>query len=132
MAASLPSASGATLRKSLAEVCPSPVKAHLEPQVPATRLRDDAEEAIRRTSSGKVAASTIGISEGRLSHKHDDGSLTLAQLETLGPEFAVEFAQQLQAAYGPLAKTPAQHAEEKLDEIQAALNEVRQFIRSTM
>lgn len=129
MPPSVPSSSATTLRKSLAGVCPSPVKAHLDPQVPATRLRDDAEEAIDRTSSQKAAAATIGISQGRLSHKNDDGTLTLAQLETLGPEFAVEFGVSIQKKYGPLVKSPSEHAEDLIDQMQADLNELRQFVR---
>lgn len=127
MPSTLPVRAPATPRESLADICGKPVKASLDPQVPATNLRGDAAEAIKRTSGQKGAALTIGLNEGRLSHKNTDGSLTLAQLEALGPAFAVEFATRLLEAYGPLA-TPKSRAQQKVRELRAAADELDQLL----
>lgn len=103
MAATLSSASPATERKTLADVSTRAIKVELRtvsPQVPATPLRQVAAEAVRRATSQKAAAADIGISEARLSHKLKDGSLTLAQLETLGVKFGAELGAGCQQVYG--------------------------------
>lgn len=129
MAITVASTAQAMERKSLADVCGKPVKAALAPQLPATDLRRDAAEAMRRVSSQKSAAITIGLDEGRLSHKNSDGTLTLAQLEKLGPDYAAELGKSLVEKYAPLAASPLEQIEKRLDEIQALVNEVRQGVR---
>lgn len=113
MANSVTHQGDATRREKLAEVATRPAKAQLS----ATELRAVAADALRRTTSQKAAAVDIGIDEGRLSHKLKDGSLTLAQLEALGPEFGAEFGRRLLAAYGEVVKTAQERARERLPEI---------------
>ena len=127
MSSTVPDPSGATLRETLAGVRGKPIKADLRPQAPDSRLRDVAADALRRTSSQKAAAIDIDLSEGRLSHKLQDGTLTLAQLEALGPVFAAKFGKDLVEKFGPLAD-PRDHARRLCDDIQALVNQLRQFV----
>lgn len=117
----------ATERETLPAPCGAHAKADLRPQVPATRLRDVAAEALQRTSSQKSAAIDIAISEGRLSHKLQDGSLTLAQLEALGPSYAVALGESLIEQFAPLA-TPKARALQQVSEAERALKEIRQAL----
>lgn len=128
MSSSIAERQAATPRETLASVRGSAVKADLKPQVPATSLREVAAEAIRRVTSQKAAATDIGIHEGRLSHKLRDGSLTLAQLEALGPEYGAELGRELVEQYGPLAASPKEHARKVIHEIEARLVELKQFV----
>lgn len=71
-------------------------KADLRPaEVPGSIFREVAAETLRRGGSQKAAAITLAISEGRLSSKLKDGSLTLKQLEQFGPDYLTEFARGL-------------------------------------
>ena len=98
-----------------------PAKAQLrpdiEPEVDGRRFREVAADALRRMTSQKAAALAIGISEGRLSTKLQDGSLTLRQLEALGLEYAVQLAHDVLVAYGASAKSSKQRARERLPEM---------------
>lgn len=114
-------------RKTLADVCGKQAKADLHPQVPATDLRGPAVEARERTVKLESAAADIGIHQSRLSHKFSDGSITLRELGRLGPDYAAEFGRQLVEQYGPLSD-PKDRIRRKCDEMQAILNEVRQFV----
>jgi len=84
-------------------------------------LRPHAREAMR-DACGKqgAAARDIGISEGRLSSKLEDGSLTLAQIGSLGPGYARALARRLLDAYGTAADSPAM----RLVRIESALREL--------
>lgn len=95
----------------------SAVDSEAEPEVDGRRFRKVAGEALRRVSSQKAAALSMGISEGRLSSKLKDGSLTLKQLETLGADYAVRFALDLLDAFGHVTKSPKERARERLPEI---------------
>lgn len=106
----------ATPREKLPETSGQPVKASLRPQVPATRLRDVAAEALQQATSQKAAALDIDISEGRLS-----------QLETLGPQYAVKFGEQLIEQFAPLA-TPIARARQQVKEARRALDEIEQAL----
>lgn len=93
----------ATPRESLAEVRGVPLKASLrEPQaqLAAPLLREVAADALWKTTSQTAAAIDIEISDGRLSHKLKDGSLTLKQLEKLGPQFGAEFGAGCRRVFG--------------------------------
>lgn len=129
MAAIIANSSAATPRERLADVRGHQAKADLREQVGATRLREIAAEALRRVTSQKAAATDIGIHEGRLSHKLKDGSLTLAQLESFEhePKFYAELGRLLTEAYGPL-DDPKVRAQRACDEVQALVNELRQYI----
>lgn len=92
-------------RRTLADVCgrdASRPKADLQPQAGATRLRDVAAETIRAGGKQESAARDIEIHPARLSHKLKDGSLTLAQLEKLGPDYARAFGEGLMDQFGPV------------------------------
>lgn len=106
------------------------VKVELQAQGRTSSLRELAGDAIRATSgNARAAAIDLNIHEGHLSRQLKDGSLRLEQLEVLGPTLLAELGRQLQHAYGPLAASPAQHAEAVIDQMQAQLNELRQFVR---
>lgn len=87
----------ATERQSLAGSC---AKAELRAQVGAPPLREVAADALKRVTSQKAAALDVGISEGRLSHKVKDGTLTLRELEALGPDFGRALGEECQRTYG--------------------------------
>lgn len=127
MPASLPKLDGATERKSLADVSGHQVKADLRPQVAASPLREVAKDTVRAVASQKAAASDIGISESRVSHKFDDGSMTLAQLEALGPTYAAEFGRRLLEVYGPL-QSPRAQVKQEIREMRQRLDRLDQFV----
>ena len=103
-------------------------KAELSTQGGASALRDIAAEAIRATSGkARAAAMDLGIHEGHLSRQLKDGTIRLEQLEQLGPTFAAKFGQELVEQYGPLSD-PKARARQLCDDVQAAVNELRQFI----
>jgi hypothetical protein len=137
MASSLSPTVPATPRESLADLRPRQAKADLraqegatastDPQSFASPLRDLAAETLRRVTSQKAAAIDIGIHEGRLSHKLKDGSLTVAQLEALGPVYAAELGELLVAQYGPLSD-PKDAARKALERIEDELRLLRQYV----
>lgn len=114
-------------RASLADVCGTTVKADLRPHTSAPLLREIAAEAVEHTAIQKVAADQIGIHRARLSHKLKDGTLTLAQLETLGPEFGAELGRMLIDAFAPL-DTPKARALRNIRDAHAALRELEQAL----
>jgi hypothetical protein len=108
MPSTMPAHAPASHREELASVRGRQAKAALEPQVPASSLRDLAAEAIR-ASHGKARAAAIdlGIHEASLSRQLKDGSLRLEQLETLGPATLAELGRQLTETFGPLSTPQA-------------------------
>lgn len=131
MGSTMNSAVSASPRERLAEVRGSQAKADLKAQPSATRLREIAAEALRRVTSQKAAAAEIGLHQGRLSHKLVDGSLTLAQLESLEhtPAFCAEFGKLLLEEYGQLAD-PKDYIYKRLRDVEEALHEFKQFLES--
>lgn len=117
----------ATPRERLADVRGSAVKADLKAQLPATSMRAVAADAIHAVTSQKAAASDIGINEGRLSHKLKDGSLTLAQLEALGPRYTAKLGADLVERFAPLA-TPLAQAKQCLKDAERSLSEARDLL----
>jgi protein subunit release factor A len=116
-------------REELASIRPRQAKADLTPQGTASSFREIAAEAIHR-SHGKqeTAAHDVGIHFASLSRQLKDGTLRLEQMEKLGPAFAVTFAEELLRQYGELAN-PKDYALRKIDEIESALREIRQYVR---
>lgn len=114
-------------RPSLAGVCGKPVKADLHPHTGAPRMRDVAASSVENSGTQKGAAAEIGIDRSRLSHKLKDGSLNLAQMESLGPTFLAEFGRRLLEEFGPLS-TPQQRVREAIREIRRRCDEVEQFL----
>lgn len=127
MGNSLPASSSALPRESLATVRATDNKTALHPQVPASPLREIAKDAIRRIGKQSAAASDIGIHEGRLAHKLADGTLSLAELERLGPQYAAEFGRQLLERFGPLA-TPQARARQTVRAMRQALDELDAYL----
>lgn len=85
-------------RKSLPALPDKAVKTASVPPLPAqdeVLLLAVAALALRRTCSQKAAAIDMGLSEGRLSTKLTDGSLTLKQLSKLGPKYLSELRRAL-------------------------------------
>lgn len=103
---------------------PKPAKAQLEA---STGLREVAKEAIRRVGKQSAAASDIGIHEGRLAHKLTDGTLSLGELEKLGPHYAAEFGRQLLERFGPIS-TPHARAQLLMRELGRLHSELAQII----
>jgi len=101
-------------------------KAELDPKPPESFLRGIARETIQRGKQG-AAALDIGISEGRLSAKLSDGTLALKDLEALGPEFAVTFAEEVLRQIGPLA-TPKARAKQLLRDRRRIDEELEQLM----
>lgn len=127
MGASVPVISAATPRESLASVRATANKSAVRSQEPASPLREVAKDAIRRVGKQSAAASDIGIHEGRLAHKLSDGTISLAELEKLGPHYAAEFGRQLLERFGPLA-TPHARAQQLLRECRRMHDELAQLI----
>lgn len=127
MGNSLPASSSALPRESLATVRATDNKTALHSQVPASPLREIAKDAIRRIGKQSAAASDIGIHEGRLAHKLADGTLSLAELERLGPQYAAEFGRQLLERFGPLA-TPQARARQTVRAMRQALDELDAYL----
>lgn len=127
MAATMRSSSAGTQRDTLPTRSGGQVKADSRPELPGTRLRDVAADALHMTTSQKAAALDIEISDGRLSSKLKDGSLTLAQLESLGPQYAVKLGEQLIETFAPLA-TPKARAQQQIREIRQRLEELDQVL----
>lgn len=126
MAQSIAERQSAPERNSLADVCGKPIKAGLHPQVPATNVREVAAEARARVVKLESAADEIGIHPARLSHKFTDGTLTLAQIERLGPTYAAELGRLLVEQFAPLA-TPAARIRKLADEQERIAAELRQL-----
>lgn len=127
MSSSVTQAKPAPERASLAGVCGEPIKATLRPHTSAPLLREVAAIAVEHTAIQKQAADQIGIHRARLSHKLKDGSLTLAQLEALGPEFGAELGRMLLDAFGPLS-TPQSRARQDIRDIKRLLDELEQVV----
>lgn len=112
---SLPNDAAARQREELASACV---------------LRDLVAEAIHATSGNARAASIdLGIHEAHLSRLLKEGTVRIEQLEVLGPAFAVRFAHDLLARFGPLCD-PKDHARRSLTQIEAACRDLRQFVDS--
>lgn len=126
MASSLSNDLTGTPRHSLPERSGGPLKADTRPEDAGTLLRDVAAEALKRVTSQKVAAIDIKISEGRLSSKLKDGSLTLKQLEALGSIYGQRLGEVCREAYGtedPQARIrrAIREAQQKIAEVAEAL-----------
>lgn len=127
MAAKVALLDGATERQSLPATSGRPLKIEPQPKVPARTLRlvSTVADAVRLTDQQKNAAAAIGISEGRLSAKLKDGSLTVAQLDRLGDVFGQRLGEECVRTFG--TETAEQRfrrlileAREKFAEIEAA------------
>lgn len=119
-------------RKTVADVCGKDAvrpKADLHPQPIASDLRGPAAEARVRSVKLESAADEIGIHPSRLSHKFSDGTVTLAQLEKLGPKYAFEFGRELMERYGPLSN-PHDYADRLLLEAERVIFELKQYVSS--
>lgn len=108
----------------------SMAKATLRDKTAGDRLSPVVMDVTKRVFEKQgAAASHLGKDEGNFSRDGKAGRLTTAQLSALGPTFLAELGAELVEQFGPMAKSPVEHAEQKLDEIQAAINEVRQYVR---
>jgi hypothetical protein len=122
MAPKIPAELTATERASFADVRPQPVKAELRQQPPATPIWEVAAMALERVKPQKEAAADIGIHRGRLCHKLKDGSLTLKQLQALGPVYGRAFGEACCEVYG--AETPEARRARLIRSIQSSIDEL--------
>ena len=104
-----------------------PVKAAPRPKGPERFLREPAKDAIQATQKQGTAATDIGLSEGRLSAKLSDGTITLGELERLGVAWAVRYAEEVLRQHGALA-SPAARAREVIRIMHRCLDEVAQYL----
>jgi len=112
-------------RPSLADTCGKKLMAHAKPHQPAPVVREAAAEAINRTGTHKGAATDLGLDRSRFTHKLSDGTLTLKELEALGPAFVAKFGEELLERAMPLA-TPAARLREQIRSIRRAVDELEQ------
>lgn len=124
-ASSLARTSAVTPQERLSEIHGSPAKAALHPKEPETFLRDIAKDTIQIVGKQGSAATEIDISEGRLSAKLDDGSITLKQLERLGVPYAVRLAEEILRQLGPLA-TPKDRMRAEIRAMRRHMDELEQ------
>lgn len=128
MPSSLRSTSAAPEDPRLAGLCASDNKGALPPHTPAPLVREAASEAVRASGHvHKAAASDLGLDRSRFSHKLKDGTLTLKEMEILGPAFAVKFGTELLERFGPLA-TPHARAKQLLREMDRMNQELGQLL----
>lgn len=127
MAQSIVASSPATPRESLANVRATANKTAVRPQEAASPMREVAKDAIRRVGKQSAAASDIGIHEGRLAHKLTDGTISIGELERLGPHYAAEFGRQLLERFGPLS-TPQARIRQAIRDARANLELIEQGV----
>lgn len=126
MSRSLANAAVETPQQTLPSPSGRSVRATLIPKAPESFLRPIAKDVIQRGKQSS-AATEIGISEGRLSAKLGDGTLTLGELEKLGPAVAVTFAEEVLKQLGPLC-TPEARIRQSIRNAKAALDEAEQMV----
>lgn len=126
-ASSLAASSSEAPQQKLSGIHGSPVKASLHPKEPEGFLRETAKDTIQTVGKIETAAVDIDISAARLSAKLADGSVTLKQLESLGINYAVRWAEDILRKLGPLA-TPQARMREQIRAIRRAADELEQGI----
>ena len=112
------------------QTLPSPsgrsARAELRPKAPERSLRVIAKDVLQRGKQA-AAATEIGISEGRLSAKLGDGTLSLGELEKLDVNVVVSIAEEVLRQLGPLATPPARIRQE-IRRIRQACDEIEQGV----
>lgn len=126
MKSSLAHAPAETPQQNLPRPSGRSVKADLAPKDPESSLRVIAKDVIQRGKQSS-AASEVGLSEGRLSAKLGDGTFNVSEMERLGPEFAVTFAQEILQQLGPLC-TPQARMRAEIRAIRKACDELEQGV----
>lgn len=127
MASSMAERSHAREQQDLAGIRATKLSPPLKAQVSATDFQAVVSEAIRAVSSQKAAAVDLGISEGRLSHKLSDGTLTARDLDELGPAVLTEIARRALEVFGPLS-TPQSRMREAVRDIRRRCDEIDQYL----
>lgn len=131
MAATLPSGVLTDKDKSLVIGRPRMAKVTTADKPTAGSLSPLVKDAAKQAhGKQELAALAIGKDGGNFSRDSDAERLTIRDLRQLGPQFLVLFADLLKEEYGALAPSPAARAERLIDDMQAMLNEFRQFVRS--
>lgn len=107
---------------------PNPAKADLHDNDLQNVLSAVVIEAAK-SSYGKqgAAAAHLGKDEGNFSRDVKAKRLTLRELESLGPTFLATLGQELIEQYGAL-QDPKTRARRTCDQMQALVNELRQFV----
>lgn len=113
---------------SLDGLCLKPAKADLRVNVDQLRLRAIVSDVIQRVSSQKAAALDMGIDQGQLSRQLQTGHLTIERLEKLGPGYAAELGAHLTQTYGSERESPKAYARRLVQQIEACLLELKQFV----
>ena len=92
-----------------------------------TELRRVIAIALERVGPLKAAAAEMGIDRAQMYRQLQNGHLTIARLEALGPEFGAELGRILLETFGPLS-TPKARARQDITEIRRLLNELDQVV----
>jgi hypothetical protein len=126
----MPSTLTATAPETRQQKLPSPsgvsAKAERHAKVPESSLRSITKDVLQRGKQA-AAATEIGISEGRLSAKLGDGTLSLGELEKLDVSVVVTIAEEVLKTLGPLS-TPQARARQLIRSIRQELDELAQFM----
>ena len=83
--------------------------------------------ALERVGPLKAAAEDMGIDRAQMYRQLQNGHLTIARLEALGPDFGAELGRMLLDAFGPLS-TPQSRARQDIREIRRLLDELDQVV----
>lgn len=113
---------------SLVMARPIPAKAELHDNAGQNLLSEVVIEAAK-ASYGKqgAAAAHLGKDEGNFSRDVKAKRTTLRDLEALGPGFLAQLGHELIEQFEPLAD-PKTRARRTCDQLQALVNELRQFV----
>jgi hypothetical protein len=127
MASSLTDTPSSSPDKRLVTVRPTMLKANNDPQHGLSAVVSDAT----KRSYGKqgAAAAQLGKDEGNFARDLRAGRLTLRDLDALGAPFLAALGRELLERYGEL-QDPKARARQVCDEVQALVNELRQFIEA--
>jgi hypothetical protein len=112
---------------------PSPVKASLRQSTTVSPVHvgprpvTEIVSGVIRAQTQKAAAIDMQIDPAQLSRQLESGHLTIGRLDALSPEALARIGKELHERFAPLAD-PKEHARRKCDELQAIVNELRQFI----
>lgn len=118
---------------SLDSLRPSPAKAGLRESTPINPVNGgqrpvtEIVSGVIRVGSQKAAAIDMGIDPAQLTRQLQSGHLTIARLDALGPDTLARIGKELVEKFGPLSD-PKDRARQTCDQIQALVNEIRQYI----
>jgi len=133
MSATMPNAELSREVNSLDGLRPKPVKTSLRESTPVNAVNErqrpvtEIVSGVIRAQTQKAAAIEMDIDPAQLTRQLQSGHLTIGRLDALSPEALARIGKELHERFAPLAD-PKEHARRKCDELQAIVNELRQYI----